>query len=290
MTKPLVSVVTPVYEGKAFAEALDSVFAQDYEPFEAIVVDEPSLPPTGAARSRAPTPALRYIRQENQGQCAAYNVGIEAARGELVADPDDVQLAHRLSVQVEYLVEHPEVTLTLGRQRWITAPPNAVPDRVWGNFDGIPLAWMVPSGHRRDRRLRRPPPRRRGHRSARSPAGARSRFRRTAADRRAPAISRREHRCRTPRDADAREHDQGETRPSPAGRVSGIRKIPAAVRWVAVVVHRRARRAAGGSCGLGRASSPGSTCRPSRTGRIPASARLQDARDGRSRRAGSPSG
>ena len=144
MTKPLVSVVTPVYEGEAFLrEALDSVFAQDYEPFEAIVVDDGSTDGSGAiARSY---PALRYIRQENQGQCAAYNVGIEAARGELVAiaDQDDVQLPHRLSVQVEYLVEHPEVTLTLGRQRWITAPPNAVPDRVWGDLDGIPLASMV---------------------------------------------------------------------------------------------------------------------------------------------------
>jgi glycosyltransferase involved in cell wall biosynthesis len=144
VSNPLVSVVTPVYNGEAFLrEALDSVFAQDYEPFEAIVVDDGSTDGSSAiARSYA---GARYIRQENQGQSAAYNAGIEAARGELIAraDQDDVQLPHRLSVQVGYLIDHPEVTLTLGRQVWITPPPNAVPDRVWGDLDGIPLASMV---------------------------------------------------------------------------------------------------------------------------------------------------
>jgi glycosyltransferase involved in cell wall biosynthesis len=144
VSKPLVSVVTPVYNGEAFLrDALDSVFAQDYEPFEAIVVDDGSTDGSSAiARSY---PAARYIRQENQGQSAAYNAGIEAARGELVAlaDQDDVQLPHRLSVQVEYLLEHPEVSLTLGRQEWIIPPPNAARDRVWGDLDGIPLASMV---------------------------------------------------------------------------------------------------------------------------------------------------
>jgi glycosyltransferase involved in cell wall biosynthesis len=142
--KPLVSVVTPVYNGEAFLrEALDSVFAQNYEPFVAIVVDDGSTDGSGAiARSYA---GARYIYQENRGQSAAYNAGIEAARGEFIAlaDQDDVQLRHRLSVQVGHLIDHPEVTLTLGRQVWITPPPSAVPDRVWGDLDGIPLASMV---------------------------------------------------------------------------------------------------------------------------------------------------
>jgi glycosyltransferase involved in cell wall biosynthesis len=144
VTNPLVSVVTPVYNGEAFLrDALDSVFAQDYDPFEVIVVDDGSTDGSGAIL-RSYT-AARCIHQENQGQSAAYNTGIEAARGELVAlaDQDDVQLPHRLSVQVAYLLEHPKVTLTLGRQRWITPPPNAVRDRVWGDLDGIPLASMV---------------------------------------------------------------------------------------------------------------------------------------------------
>ena len=144
MTGPLVSVVVPVYNVEGFLrEALDSLFAQDYEPFEVVVVDDGSTDGSGTiARSY---PEVRYLRQENQGPAAARNAGIAAARGEIVAfaDADDVQLPTRLSVQVGYLIEHPEISATLGRQVWITPPPGAVPDVVWGDLDGIPAMTMV---------------------------------------------------------------------------------------------------------------------------------------------------
>ncbi len=121
MTGPLVTVVMAVYNAEAFlAEALDSVYAQDYEPFEVVLVDDGST--DGSAAIAQSYPGLRYLRQENGGPSAARNAAIAAARGELVAvaDADDVQLPGRLSVQVGYLVEHPEVAVTLGRQIWST--------------------------------------------------------------------------------------------------------------------------------------------------------------------------
>ena len=146
MAGPLVSVVVPVYNVAAFLrEALHSLVAQDYEPFEVVVIDDGSTDGSGAiARSY---PGVRYLRQENQGPAAARNAGIAAARGEIVAfaDADDVQLPTRLSVQVGYLIEHPEISATLGRQVWITPPPGAVPDVVWGDLDGIPAMTMVAS-------------------------------------------------------------------------------------------------------------------------------------------------
>jgi glycosyltransferase involved in cell wall biosynthesis len=144
MTRPLVSVIVPVYNGAGFLrEALDSVFAQDYEPFEVIVVDDGSTDGSGAIACSYPK--VRYIRQENQGPAAARNAGIAAARGEIVAfaDADDVQLPTRLSVQVGHLTERPEISATLARQVWITPPPGAVPDVVWGDLDGIPAMTMV---------------------------------------------------------------------------------------------------------------------------------------------------
>ena len=142
--RPLVSVVMPVYNAERFLrEALDSVLAQDYEPFEVIVVDDGST--DGSAAILESYPGLRVIRQENRGPSAARNAGIAEARGEIVAvaDADDVLLPHRLSLQVGHLVEHPEVTATLGRQVWITPPPDAVRDRVWGDLGGVPLATLV---------------------------------------------------------------------------------------------------------------------------------------------------
>jgi glycosyltransferase involved in cell wall biosynthesis len=141
---PLVSVVVPVYNAEEFLrETLDSVFALDYEPFEVIVVDDGSTDASAAiAESYA---GVRCIRQENRGPSEARNEGIRIARGEFVAfvDSDDVVLPDKLSVQVGYLLDHPDVTATLGRQVWITPPPNAVPDLVWGDLDGIPLLSMV---------------------------------------------------------------------------------------------------------------------------------------------------
>jgi glycosyltransferase involved in cell wall biosynthesis len=144
MTRPLVSVVVPVYNAEPFLrEALDSVFAQDYAPYEVIVVDDGSTDGSGVIAQSYPD--VRYFRRQNEGPAAARNAGIAAARGELVAfaDADDVQLPGRLSVQVGYLIDHPEVDATLGRQVWITPPPSAVPDVVWGDLDGVPAMTMV---------------------------------------------------------------------------------------------------------------------------------------------------
>lgn len=144
MEGPLVSVVVPVYNGEEFlAEALQSVFAQDYEPIEVLVVNDGSKDRSGEiARS---FDGVRYFEQENRGASAARNVAIAHARGEYVAfaDADDVVPPDKLAVQVSYLIEHPEVAATLGRQHWMEAPPDAVRDPVWGDIDGIPLVSMV---------------------------------------------------------------------------------------------------------------------------------------------------
>ena len=144
MKGPLVSVVVPVYNRERFLrEALQSVFAFDYEPFEVIVVDDGST--DGSAAIAQSFPEVRYLRQDNHGPAAARNAGIDVSRGEFIAfaDSDDIALPNRLSAQVGYLLEHPDVTATLGRQEWITPPPNALPDVVWGDLDGVPPMSMV---------------------------------------------------------------------------------------------------------------------------------------------------
>ena len=144
MERALVSVVIPVYNSEAFvADALDSVFAQDYEPFEVIAVDDGSS--DGGAAIVQSYPALRYIHQENSGPSAARNVGVDAARGEFIAfvDADDVVPPTKLSVQVGYLLDHPDTVCVLGRQHWMNPPTGLARDPVWGDLDGIPIMSMV---------------------------------------------------------------------------------------------------------------------------------------------------
>ncbi len=118
MTKPLVSVIIPVYNGEAYlAEAVESIHRQNYEPIEIIIVDDGSTDET--ANIVKSYNNMRYIYQPNQGVAAARNFGIENSRGKLIAflDADDCWAPNKLNIQVDCMLRHPHVGYTLGMQR-----------------------------------------------------------------------------------------------------------------------------------------------------------------------------
>jgi glycosyltransferase involved in cell wall biosynthesis len=140
VARPLVSAIMPVYNGEQFLEAsLESALAQDYEPFELIVCDDGSTDRT--PEILAAFPSLRVIRRERVGAAAARNAAVAASEGELLAffDADDLWPANRLSLQAQYLIDHPETACVLGRQEWMNPPPWLGRDAVYGDLDGIPL-------------------------------------------------------------------------------------------------------------------------------------------------------
>ena len=107
--EPLVSVVIPTFNraGQVLA-ALKSVLAQTYREFEVIVVDDGSADDTACvlrpflSTEDGQANQVRYIFQPNQGQSAARNRGVEAARGEWIAflDSDDVWFPEKLELQM----------------------------------------------------------------------------------------------------------------------------------------------------------------------------------------------
>ncbi|AFZ15633.1 glycosyl transferase family 2 (plasmid) [Crinalium epipsammum PCC 9333] len=110
---PLVSVVIPAYNcAKFLPETLDSVFAQTYRPIEVIVVDDGSTDHT-VEIVRA-YPDVCYFYQENQGVSVARNVAIAAAQGEFIAflDGDDIWKPDKLSIQITYMLDNPNVGIT----------------------------------------------------------------------------------------------------------------------------------------------------------------------------------
>src|SRR2546426_10444106 len=110
-SKPLVSVVIPVYNGERYlADAIQSVREQTYQNFELIVVDDGSTDGSAEVVKRFGE-AIRYVHQANGGVCKARNTGIAVARGAYLAflDQDDLWLPEKLAVQVAYLDSHPEV-------------------------------------------------------------------------------------------------------------------------------------------------------------------------------------
>jgi alpha-1,6-rhamnosyltransferase len=138
---PLVSVIMAAFNAEAYIrEALESALAQDWTPFEVVVVDDGSQDSTAdIVRS---FPKIRYVRQENAGPSAARNAAFAHARGELIAnfDSDDVLPATRLRLQATFLTEHPGIGAVFGRQEWLNAPAWMARDSVYGDVDGIPLS------------------------------------------------------------------------------------------------------------------------------------------------------
>jgi glycosyltransferase involved in cell wall biosynthesis len=118
MKTPLVSVVIPVYNAARYiAEAIESVYAQNYESLEIIIVDDGSTDDTSAIIRSFKN--IRYVWQENQGVASARNTGITESKGELIAflDADDYWAPGKLNIQVGCLLMHPHLGYTLGRQR-----------------------------------------------------------------------------------------------------------------------------------------------------------------------------
>jgi glycosyltransferase involved in cell wall biosynthesis len=104
----LVSVIVPAYNVAGYiGETLDSIFAQSFRDFEAIVVNDGS-PDTMALESVLAAhsdPRLRYLQKPNGGPSSARNAGIAAARGEWLAflDADDLWLPNYLASQLALL-------------------------------------------------------------------------------------------------------------------------------------------------------------------------------------------
>jgi glycosyltransferase involved in cell wall biosynthesis len=117
---PSVSVITVVKNGEQYlSEALSSILAQSLPPCEILVVDGHSTDRTAAiARAFA---GVRYLRQPDEGLANARNLGIAAARGELIAflDHDDLWAPEKLRTQARWMADDPELGYTTTLLRFV---------------------------------------------------------------------------------------------------------------------------------------------------------------------------
>ena len=112
---PKVSVIIPSYNtADLIAACLDSVFAQTYSDFEAIVVNDGSPDTPELENVLQPyMDRIVYIKQENKRAAGARNNAIRRARGEFVAflDSDDTWMPDHLSSQMHLFAEDPAIDL-----------------------------------------------------------------------------------------------------------------------------------------------------------------------------------
>jgi uncharacterized coiled-coil DUF342 family protein len=94
-TRPLISVVMPTRNRPALlARAIASVQAQSYPNWELLVIDDASTDGTPALLSSLRSDAIRVFAGPGRGVCAARNIGLAAARGDLIAYLDDDNIMH----------------------------------------------------------------------------------------------------------------------------------------------------------------------------------------------------
>jgi glycosyltransferase involved in cell wall biosynthesis len=121
--RPLVSAIIIFLNTERYIEeAIESVFAQTYENWELLLVDDGSTDgSTEIARGYAERhpQKVRYLEhpgRENRGMSASRNLGVRQAGGEYVAflDADDAWLERKLEEQVRILDSRPETAMVYG--------------------------------------------------------------------------------------------------------------------------------------------------------------------------------
>jgi glycosyltransferase involved in cell wall biosynthesis len=126
---PAISVIMPAYNAEKFiAEAIRSVLDQSFADFEFIIINDGSTDQTAFVIRSFNDPRIRVISQENQGIAGALNLGLAAARADIIArfDADDICYPWRLEVQYAFLKHNPGYFLAGGAADYIDQYNNHV--------------------------------------------------------------------------------------------------------------------------------------------------------------------
>ncbi|MBW2045874.1 MAG: glycosyltransferase family 2 protein [Deltaproteobacteria bacterium] len=139
--KNLVSVIICFLDAKKFLrEAIESVFAQTYNNWELLLIDDGSTDGSSdiAHRYAEQHPQkviyLDHDNHENRGLSASRNLGIKKSKGEYIAplDSDDVWLPQKLEEQIQIMNSYPEVAMVYGPAHywysWTDKPKSAKDD------------------------------------------------------------------------------------------------------------------------------------------------------------------
>jgi len=121
MPLPVASVIIPAFNAEAFlAEALESVLAQDFAPFEVLVCDDASRDGTWRVMQDYAQRIVPLRLSANVGSGRARNELLKRAQGQFVVllDADDVLLPGALSRIAQAFGEHPQAGVVYGQVRY----------------------------------------------------------------------------------------------------------------------------------------------------------------------------
>lgn len=139
-TSPVVSIITPVYNGSKYLEDLiQSVLNQSYPNIEHIIIDDGSEDDGATVAILRKYPHLRWWSRANRGQYATMNDGLGAAQGEVVCfvSADDLVSPDAVKIAVKHMSEHPLFDGVFGITNYIDQNGNDYP--YWIPFRFAPI-------------------------------------------------------------------------------------------------------------------------------------------------------
>lgn len=136
-TTSIVSAIIIFLNGETYIEeAIESIFAQTYQHWELLLVDDGSIDQSctiAQTYAEQYPEKVRYLEHEhhqNRGMSASRNLGIAQSRGRYIAflDSDDVWLPEKLEQQLSLFEQHPEASVICNPTLW------------WYSWNGDPKA------------------------------------------------------------------------------------------------------------------------------------------------------
>jgi len=115
---PLVSIIMPAFNtARYIKEAVNSVFAQTWQHWELIIINDGSTDETGSILQSFKDERITIVQQINKGVGAARNSGLEIAKGEFLTflDSDDVLPPRSLEARANFLVNHHDIDIVDGQ-------------------------------------------------------------------------------------------------------------------------------------------------------------------------------
>lgn len=109
---PKVSVLMPVYNAEPYlAQAIDSIINQTFTDWELIIINDGSTDGSETVIQKYEDNRIYYLKNDtNLGLIKTLNKGIDLCAGKYIArmDADDIALAERLSLQIDFLDKYPQ--------------------------------------------------------------------------------------------------------------------------------------------------------------------------------------
>ena len=145
---PMVSIVMSVYNGEPFLwDAINSILRQTYPEIEFIILNDGSLDSSSEILKAFASEDARIQlieHKENLGLTVRLNEGWHAASGKYIArmDADDISLSDRLSMQVDYLENNPDVGV-LGTQMNVVNEDCLITEKYEVPISHDQIAWAL---------------------------------------------------------------------------------------------------------------------------------------------------